>query len=103
MDLTSLIVIAVAIIAIYFFIKLIISPLLKAVAGIIIFLVTIYLLQRFFGFDLSNVLSPFGISLNLGKWNLGINWILGPTNYYIEQIKTFLNFIWGNFPSNLNQ
>ena len=103
MDFTSLIEIIVAIFVIYFFIKLIVSPVIKIILGIIIFLVFIYILQKFFGFNLNQVLTPFGISFNSSKWGLGLNWLLGPINYFIEQIKTFLSFIWGNFPkSSLN-
>jgi hypothetical protein len=103
MDLTSLIEIVIVIVVIYFFIKLIVSPVIKLILGVIIFLVAIYLLQRFFGFNLDQVLAPFGISLNSGKWGLNLNWILGPANYYIDQIKTFLTFIWGNFPKSINK
>ena len=103
MDLTSIIEIAIVIVVIYFFLKFIVSPIIKIIVGIIIFLVLVYLLQRFFGFDLSQVLAPFGISSKLSSWNLNLNWILGPANYYIDQMKNFLNFIWGNFPKSLNQ
>jgi len=101
MDTTSLIEIVIAIVAAYFIIKFVVSPIIRAVLGIIIFLVAIYLLQRFFGFNLDQILAPFGISLNSSKWGLNLNWILGPANYYVDQIKTFLYSIWGNFPKPL--
>lgn len=87
MDIQSFIAIAVGIVAIYFFIKFIVSPIIRAVFGVVIFLVIIYLLQRFFGF-------------NLDQWGLNLNWMLNPANHYINQIKNFLIFIWGNFPKN---
>ena len=96
MDISSLIAIVIAIVAIYFFIKLIVSPIIKAVLGVIIFIAVIYLLQRFFGFNIDQILAPFGISFNLGNWGPGFNWILGPANYYIDQIQNFANFVWGN-------
>lgn len=81
MDLNSIIVIIVAIVVAYFVIKFIVSPLIKAIAGIIIFLVAIYILQRYFNlnFNFSNVLG------------LNLNWILNPANSYINKIiKWFL-------------
>jgi len=98
MDLTSLIEIVVAIGVIYFLIKFILSPVIRIILGIIIFLVVIYLLQKFLGFNFDKILAPFGVSLNLNKWGLNLNWIISPVNYYINQIKNFLTFIWGNVP-----
>ena len=95
MDFTSLITIFIAIVVIYFVIKFIVSPLIRIILGIIIFLILIYFLQRFFGFSLKQIFAPFGISLDLSKWGLNFNWILEPTNYYMnqimDQIKNFLN------------
>jgi putative flippase GtrA len=98
MDITSLIEIAVVIVVIYFFIKFIVSPIVRIAVGIIILIVFIYLLQRFFGFNMDQVLSPFGVSLNPSKWNINIDWISNPVNSIIDQIKSFLSFIWGNVP-----
>jgi len=98
MDLTLFIVIVLAIVVIYLFIKFILSPVLRIIFGIIIFIILIYFLQRFFGFDLNRILSPFGISLNLNKLYLSISWILLPINYLIDQVKNFLIYIWGNIP-----
>ena len=103
MDLTTIIEIAVAIVVIFFFIKFIVSPIIKIIMGIIIFIVLLYLLQRFFGFNIDQVLTPFGISLKSSSWNMNLNWILGPANYYVDQIKNFSTFIWGNFPKNINK
>lgn len=100
MDITSLIEIIVVIVVIYFFIKLIVSPIIKAVLGIIIFLAAVYFLQKYFGFNFDRVLAPFGISLNSNKWGLNLNWIFSLANYYIDQAKNFINFIWNNFPKN---
>jgi hypothetical protein len=101
MDITSLIEILVVIVVIYFFMKFIVSPIFRLILGIIIFLVLIYLFQRFLGFNFDQILAPFGISLNSSKWGLNLNWLLGPINYCIDQIKTFLSYIWGNFPKSV--
>lgn len=99
MDYASLITIIITIIIIYFLIKLIISPIIKAVLGIITFLIIIYILQKFFGFDLNKILTPFGINLNTESWNL--NWLTGPVDYYVNMIKSFLDFILSNFLKNV--
>jgi len=97
MDFSSLIGIAIIIVAVYFLIKFIVSPLLKLIFGIIAVLALIYFLQRFFGFDSAKFFSNFGISLDTEKWGVNLNWILNPINYYADQIKSFLNYIWNNF------
>lgn len=103
MDITSIIEIIIVIAVIYFLIKFVVSPVIKIILGIIIFLVAIYLLQSFFGFNIDQVLAPFGISLNLNKLLPSFNWILGPANYCIDQIKHFISFIWDSFPKSLNK
>lgn len=103
MDITSFIAIVIAIVIAYFFIKLIVSPLIKAIAGVIIFFIAIYLLQRFTEFNLDRILTPFGISLNLNEWGFNFNSISGYANYYIEQAKNFISSLWENIPKNLKQ
>ena len=103
MDLTSIIVIVVVIAVIYLAIRLIVSPLIKAVLGVIIFLVALYILQRFFNFDLSRVLGPYSGYLDFNKVTPYLNWATDPANYYIDQLKTFLNYLWSNVPKTIKQ
>lgn len=98
MDIAILIAIILAIAAIYFVIKFIINPVIKAVAGIVVFLILIYLLQRFFNFDLERILTPFGISFNMSAWGQGLGWIVQPINAIIDQIKSIINFLGQNTP-----
>ncbi|MCX6718528.1 MAG: hypothetical protein NTY81_02935 [Candidatus Staskawiczbacteria bacterium] len=98
MDSTSLIAIIIAIIVIYLFIKFVVSPVLRIIFGVIIFLILIYLLQRFFGLNLDEIFAHFGISLNSSKWGPSLNWLLSPVNYCTDQIISFFNFIWKNVP-----
>ena len=79
MDINSLIALVVAFAAIYFFIKFIVSPLLRIIFGIIIFLAAIYFLQRFFGFNFDQLLAP-----------LHLSWILKPIDFCINQIKNLI-------------
>ena len=97
MDTATIIAIIVLIILVYFFIKLILSPVIRALLGIVIFMILIYVLQRF-GFDLDKILSPFGISLNINKWGLYFQWILGPINYFIDYIKNLFSNAFQNVP-----
>lgn len=103
MDITSLITIAVVIAVAYLLIRFVVSPIFKAIFAVIFFIVILYLLQRYFSFDLSKILSPFGINLDMNKLDSSFNWILGPAGFYIDRAKNFLDFIWGNFPKSLNK
>jgi len=98
MDIISIIGIIVAILVLYVFLRLIVSPIIKAVIGVLIFFVFIYLLQRLFGFNLNQILAPFGISFDISHWGLNLNWIMTPINYFVDQFKNLLNIIWANVP-----
>lgn len=98
MDTTSLIQIAIVVVLVYLFIKFIVSPVIKIIVGIIIFIVLFSLLQKFFGFNIDQVLAPFGISLNITKWVSNFNWITDPADYFVNQIKDFAGSILDNIP-----
>ncbi|MFA6190319.1 MAG: hypothetical protein WC711_02265 [Candidatus Staskawiczbacteria bacterium] len=102
MDTTLLIEIVIAIIVAYFLIKFIVSPLIKLVVGILAVLTIIYLLQRFFGFDIDKITEPFGISLNSSEWGQNFSWIINPINYVINQIESFIKFVFGNISETIN-
>jgi len=102
MDITTIIEIIIAVFVVFIFVKFIVSPFIKILLGIIIFLFLLYLLQRFFGFNIDNALASFGISLDLNKWVVKFNWIFSPANYYIDQARNFANYIWNNIPKSLN-
>ncbi len=97
MDTTSLIEIIIAVLVVFAFIKFIVSPVIKFVLGILIFLFLLYLLQRFFGIGLDKLLAPFGVSLDPNSWGLNFDWVPAPINYYMEQVKSFANYIWENY------
>jgi hypothetical protein len=94
MDFASVIGIIIAVAIIYLFIKFVVSPVLRVVFGIIIFLILIYLLQRFFGFNLNQIFDPFGVNLD---------WLLNSLDYYTDRGKNFLNLIWENFIKNFSK
>ncbi len=98
MDITSLVGIIIVIIVAYFLIKFIISPILRAILGVIFFLVLIYLLQKFFGFDIDKALTPYGISLNINNWLSKLGWIFKPINYLINQGTSIFHYLWTNVP-----
>ena len=98
MDTTSIVEIVIAVVVVYFFIKFIVSPVIKAILGVIIFLFLIYLLQRYLGFNLNQVLAPFGISFDPSRWGVSFNWLSGPIDYYINQIENFASHALQNVP-----
>jgi hypothetical protein len=89
MDLTSIIIVVIVIAVVYLFIKFIVSPLMKLIAGVLIFVVLIYVLQRFFNLNLNQL--PFGESLNFNKWISSFNWITNLLSGYINSAKTFFD------------
>ena len=97
-DLTLIIAIIIAIVIIYLLIKFIVSPLLRIIFGIIALLILIYILQRIFGFDIGQILAPFGISINFDKFSSNFNWLLTPINNFVDKAKDFWNIIWRNVP-----
>jgi len=93
MDTKALIELILVIGSVILFIKFMVSPIIKAILGIISFIVIVYLLQKFLGFDIGEMLSPLGISLDFNNWSQNISWILKPAEYCLNQIKNLLNFI----------
>lgn len=100
MDLTSVIEIIIAVVVVYFFIKLIAVPIVRIILGVITFLILIYLLQRFLGFNFGQILAPFGISFNSSKWGLNLNWVSGSINFFINKLESFFSYLLGNLPKN---
>ena len=98
MDISSLIGIIVVIIVAYFLIKFIISPILRIIIGVVFLVAALYFLQKLFGFNLNQLLTPLGISFDLNKWIDSFGWILSPATYYMEKIKSFFVYILGNYP-----
>ena len=98
MDITSLIEIGVVIVVAYILIRFVVSPALKSVAGILIILVFIYVLQQFFGFSLDQILAPFGISFSADHITPLFNPFLNFLNQGIDSIKNFFGFLLQNLP-----
>lgn len=89
MNPSTLIEIIIAVFVVFIFIKFIVSPILKIILGIIIFIFLIYLLQRFFGIGADKILAPLGISFN-PNWGSDFNWLPTTINYCWDQAKNFL-------------
>jgi hypothetical protein len=86
MDFTPIITIVISAVAIYFFIKLIVNPLIKVIGGIVIFLIIIYIMQHFFGLDLKTAFGPFGKYLDPAKWNINFNEITTQAAKYVKKL-----------------
>jgi len=78
MDFASITAIVIAAAIIYFIIKFIVNPLVKAAVGVIILLILVYALQQYFNLDIIKVLGNFfGFK----------NWSSEPINNFVNQIK----------------
>lgn len=86
MDISAIITIVIAVAAVYFVIKFIISPLLKLIAGIVILLVAIYILQRYFNLNINQYLGPFSGFLNVDAWVKGFFWVINSAVKYIVNL-----------------
>jgi hypothetical protein len=96
MDIISSIAIVLAVGVTYFFIKLVVNPVLRILLDIVVFMVGVYLLQHYLGFDINKMLAPFGISFNPNNWGSHLDWIFKPVNYCINLVSNFLKNIWPN-------
>ncbi len=94
MTTSSIILIIIAIVVIYLFIKFIVSPLVKIIFGIVIILAIIYILQNFLNIDLSQFLGPLSPYLDLNKLNSSINGIINLItpfiNFFVNQSKSII-------------
>jgi len=87
MDVASITAIIIALAVIYFFVKIVVSPVVKAILGVIIFLIALYLLQHYFGFNLNKILSPLGIYPE--KWGINLNWLTSPVTNAMATINNY--------------
>lgn len=83
METTSILAILAVIVLVYVLIKLVVSPIVKAVAGIAILLLAVYIIQQYFNVNLTDSLGDWGKYLDITKWN--INLISVPE--FINKIK----------------
>ena len=98
MDLTEIVTIIVVIAIVYFFVKFIVSPLLRFITGIILFIAIIYILQTFFKFDFSNILGGW-LDINKVKTNFPwLGWLIDSIGNYINQAVSFFNLLISNSP-----
>ena len=98
-DLNTLIVIAVVVVAIYIFIKLIVSPVIKAAVAIVILLLAIYILQKFFNFNLQHIFGQYAIYFDITKWGVNLNWLLKPIVENINKLLPFIHAVWPAVPN----
>lgn len=88
MDITSLITIIIVAVAAYYIVKFIVSPLVRLIAGILFFLVVIYILQRYFSFNFQNVLG----------FDLGLDRVIIFADSYLSRAVSFFKYLLGNVP-----
>lgn len=98
MEIGSILTLIVIVVAVYFFIKLVISPLLKAIIGVFAFLVILYLIQRIFNFDLNRIFGDYSAFIDITKWGINLNWLLDPLNKVINEFLAFFKMGVKNIP-----
>jgi len=86
LNLTSILLIGGIVLAVFYIVKFIVSPLVKFVAGILVFVAVIFALQYFFKFDLSFVTNFLNQYINFNEWVAKFSWIINSINV----IKSFL-------------
>jgi hypothetical protein len=80
LTLTSLLLIGVVIFVAFYVIKFIVSPFIKLVAGILVLVAAIYVLQHFFQFDLSFMTNFLNKYINFNEWVAKFGWITNLMN-----------------------
>lgn len=86
MDFASFLAVAVSAIVVYYIIRFVVSPLIKAVAAVVALLLAIYIIQYLIGFSLNRFLGPFAVYLDITKWGINLDWLLNPINYYFSKL-----------------
>lgn len=90
MDTSSVLTILAIIAIIYFFVKFIVSPIIKALVGVIVFLIILYILKNYFNFDLNKVFGPYTIFFDITKWGINLSLVLDPINNLVNIIINFI-------------
>lgn len=86
-DINSLIAIAITIAAVYFVIKFVVSPLIKLIAGIVIIIAAIFILQNYFHFDFGGIFGLFSQYVNYDKLMQYFGWIINPVSSFFKQFS----------------
>jgi len=98
MDTTQLITIVIIVAVVYLLIKFIVSPLLRLISGIILFIAVIYILQTFFKFDFSNILGGWLDIKNIGTKLPWLGWFIDYIGSWINQAILFFKLLLSNTP-----
>jgi len=98
MDASSAVTIIVAVVVVYLIFKFIVSPLIKLIAGIVIFLIAIYILQTYFNFSFNQYLGPFSKYIDIDKTIDSASWIINPIIAYVNKAISFLKLLLSNAP-----
>lgn len=97
-DVNSIIILVVVIAVIYFLVKFIISPLLKIITGIFIFLVASYVLQKYFNYNFNQILGPLSPYIDLNKWIGVLNSIFDVVFSNINKLISVLKIMFDGVP-----
>lgn len=90
MDYSTIIAVIIAVVAIYLFVKLVLSPLMKALLGVIIFAAILYIAQNFFNLNFTALLAP--LNRFFSGWG-----IFNPVSI-VSKIGEYISSILNNIP-----
>ncbi len=93
MDFNLIITISLGVIIAYLAVKFIVSPLLKIIFGIAMFLGAIFILQKFFNFNFSQTFGPFDSYFDINKWNSLFAPVFSQIKSFIEQGINLFSFL----------
>lgn len=93
METGSIITIIAVLVIIYLLIKFIISPLIKIITGIVVILIALYILNRFFSFSFNQIIGPFSNYINIDGWIKVVGGFVESWINTITKIFSFLNFV----------
>lgn len=93
MDFNLIMAVSLGVVIAYLAVKFIVSPLLKIVFGIAMFLTAIFILQKFFNFDFGQTFGSFDSYFDISKWTSLLNPILLPVKSFIDQGLNLFSFL----------
>jgi hypothetical protein len=90
METGSIITIIAVLALIYIIIKFIISPIIKIITGVVVILIALYVLNKFFNVNFNAVLGPLSTYINLDGW---ISWAGATFESWVNAIKNLFSFL----------
>jgi hypothetical protein len=95
-DFSQIIALVIVVVAIYFIFKFIVSPALKLIFGIFLFILVLALVQYFLHINIQQLFGPYGKYLNLNAWTAAFIWVINWVSQYANEVFIFITHAIGN-------